>query len=169
MNYKSINFIQQDHDNISDLFDYNNLTEKKWQKALNNFEKLLDFNEASRYLYIIRCCPSNYYKIGITNNIKKRIKTHQTGCPFELKFTIIVEADMEDFLGREIIYLEKILHKNYEHLKLRGEWFNLSDKHLSDICFFLQENRDLSVTHDEPKELKMHLEIVEKIIAEDLM
>ena len=167
MNYESVNFTQKDHKNISDIFDYSNVNEEEWQKAQDNFKKLLESNDAPRYLYIVRCCPFNYYKIGITNNIEKRIKTLQIGCPFELKFIIAVEADMEDFLGREIAYLEKFLHGNYEHLKLKGEWFKLSEKHISDICCFLNDNREFDIIHDEAKELKIYFEIIDKILAEE--
>ncbi len=167
MNYESINFTQQDHQNIADLFDYSNLNEEENQKAMDNLKKLLESNDAPRYLYIVRCCSFNYYKIGITNNIEKRIETLQIGCPFELKFIVAVEADMEDFLGREITYLEKFLHKNYKHLNLKGEWFEFSEKHISDICCFLADNRDFDILHEEAKELRTYFEIIDKIYAEE--
>lgn len=168
MNYESVNFTQQDHQNIADLFDYSNLNKEEEQKAQDNFKKLLESNDAPRYLYIIRCCPFIYYEIGITNNIEKRIKTLQIGCPFDLKFIVAVEADMEDFLGREIAYLEKFLHENYKHLNFKGEWFELSEKHISDICCFLENNRDFDILHEEAKELRTYFEIIDKIIAEEV-
>ena len=75
---------------------------------------------------------------------------------------------MEDFLGREIAYLEKFLHKNYELLKLKGEWFKLSEKHISDICCFLENNRDFDILHEEAKELRIYFEIIDKIITEEV-
>lgn len=112
----SINFTQQDHDNIAKLYDYSDLSEEKLKTAKENFRKLLESNDAPRFLYVVRCLPCNYYKIGITNNIPKRLTVHQTGCPFELKFIFAIEADESDFLGREIMYLEKFFHKKLQIL-----------------------------------------------------
>jgi len=88
----TINFTRQDFDAIAKLYGYSNLTEQEWEKAQDNFKKLIEENEAPRFLYIIRCLPYNYYKIRITNDICKRITDHQTGCPFKLKFIFAIEG-----------------------------------------------------------------------------
>ena len=162
-----INFTQQDHENIAKLFDYNDLTKKDRQKAINNFKKLLESNDAPRYLYVIRCLPYNYYKIGITNDLDKRLKNHQTGCPFDLKMIFAVEADMEDFLGREITYIEGFFRRNYKNSIVRGEWFELTEQEISDMCIFLENNREFDILHENPEELSAYFKTVEETELEN--
>ena len=37
------------------------------------------------FIYIIRCDKQNLFKIGISNNVDKRLKQLQTGNPYKLK------------------------------------------------------------------------------------
>jgi hypothetical protein len=163
----AINFTQQDDDTIANLYDYSNLTEQEWHKAQDNFTKLIEDNEAPRFLYIIRCLPNNFYKIGITNDIYKRIEDHQTGCPFKLKFIFAIEADESDFLGREIVYMEKFFHKNYENLNIRGEWFELTEIQIAEMCLFLESERDFDILEDGAEELKSYFEAVKLILLQE--
>jgi len=71
--------------------------------------------------------------------------THQTGCPYDLYYVMVAEADLGDFLGKEIAYLESFLHYNYREFNERGEWFELKDNHLVDIALFLESDRELGV------------------------
>jgi len=158
----TINFTKNDHQNIALLFEYENLSEAEQQKALANFENIILNNDPHRFLYVIRCLPYNYYKIGITNDIEKRFATHQTGCPFELKFIFAVEADIEDYFGREIAYLEQFFHKNYEDKKVRGEWFELAMEDITEMCVFLESDRDFYIAHNGAEELSEYLAIVEE-------
>lgn len=165
--YSSIKFTKRHHNEISELFNYENLSEKDYKQSLNNLEKHLSDNDAPRYLYVIRCIGTNFYKIGITNNLNKRLKTHQTGCPLKLKYIFAVEADIEDFLGREITYLEKFLHNNYASHKIHGEWFCLTYSHLADLCFFFEESRDFDIIDETPKELSLFRKKVNEIISNE--
>ena len=158
----AINFTQQDFDNIAKLFDYDGLTADKSTKAMNNLQSFIENNDAPRYLYVIRCLPFPYYKIGITNDIVKRLLDHQIGCPFELKFIFAFEADMSDFLGREIEYLEKFFHRNYVNTQIRGEWFELTEADITEMCFFLENDRDLSIVHSEAEELNDYFKKMEE-------
>ncbi|MDA9993289.1 GIY-YIG nuclease family protein [bacterium] len=58
-------------------------------------------------------------KFGFSNNPEKRLKTLQTGNPNNLQLidTILVEE-------KEVRNLEKTLHKEYAHKRVKGEWFN---------------------------------------------
>jgi len=162
-----INFNEQDHANIAELFDYSDMSVEDMQKAQDKFKMLLECNEAPRYLYVIRCLPHNYYKIGITNDLGKRLRDHQTGCPFELKMIFAVEADMEDFLGREIIYLENFFHKNYEKINVRGEWFELTEEEICEMSTFLQDDREFDILHSKPDELSAFLLANEEAILNE--
>jgi len=76
-------------------------------------------------------------------------------------------ADFEDPYGREISYLESFLHQNYKPLKVRGEWFELSYQHLSDIMYFMALIRDLTPIYDEGiEELAIFGELFESFAIE---
>jgi len=141
--YPSINITEELFEETSKSYEYDLTSDSEKELAHTKFEKYMREDEAPRYLYLIKCEDSNYYKIGITNDLNKRLETHQTGCPYKLKIIYYVEPDVCDFSGKEITCLERFLHKNYQHLLVRGEWFKFDYSHLSDIVFFLEYDRAL--------------------------
>lgn len=74
------------------------------------------------YLYIIRYGTQDVYKIGISKKPESRLKSLQTGSPFELEiiFTHKVAPD-------NATYVESRVHKWLSFNKLRGELFAVSD------------------------------------------
>jgi hypothetical protein len=58
-------------------------------------------------------------KIGISKNIEKRLRTLQTGSPYELKLMGWIESDNDRAI-------EKRLHKKYERYRTHLEWYRLS-------------------------------------------
>ncbi|MCF7479780.1 GIY-YIG nuclease family protein [Vibrio sp. J2-4] len=165
--YKSINFTDDNLIEMPDPFDYSDLSPSELEIGLEKFESFIRDDDAPRYLYVIRCAETNYFKIGITNNISKRLSTHQTGCPFELKLVLYCEPELEDLYAREIVYLEKFLHNNYKDLCVRGEWYELSFEHISDIIFFLENNRELPVMTTDDDSLSVYNEKVGLILKEE--
>jgi hypothetical protein len=72
------------------------------------------------YLYLIGVQgQAGVYKIGITNNTKKRLATLQTGNPNELYFVCIKES----YHSRQY---EKFLHNRFKADNIRLEWFKLN-------------------------------------------
>jgi hypothetical protein len=143
--YSSILFTEKNAEEIAALFDYSEASIEDAALARKKYNAYIAYDESPRYLYIIRCGRSKFYKIGITNDLDKRQATYQTGCPYKLKFVCYFEVDLGDFLGKEINYLETHLHKNYSDLCVRGEWFKLDYGHLSDIAMFLELDRELDL------------------------
>lgn len=88
-------------------------------------------------LYILQNKGTNEYKIGITNDLNRRLKELQTGCPNELIIIKIYTHYQRKFTER----YERILHDYYTEQGCRiredGEWFRL-DK--SDIALLTQPN-----------------------------
>lgn len=85
-------------------------------------------------LYILQNGDTNQYKIGITNNLNRRIKQLQVGCPFELK---IIKLWLH--YNRAIVEkYERVLHKYYTkcgcRLRNNGEWFILRKPDLIFLC-----------------------------------
>jgi len=78
----------------------------------------------SHTLYII-VDESNRKKIGVTNDIDKRLKTLQTGNPEKLKVIWYEDGLLEP------TKLERHLHRQFASNRLNGEWFK--DLKLDDI------------------------------------
>jgi|SRR6185369_4196111 len=68
----------------------------------------------SQIIYIVKC--NEFYKIGITDDIRRRMIALQTGNPYELKLVKTYRA-VSSF--EELIHT--ILTKAKQHV--RGEWF----------------------------------------------
>ena len=80
------------------------------------------------------------YKIGFTRgSIKKRIEKLQTGNPYEIK-------ELYSFPTKYNQKLEKTIHRYFNHCKLKGEWFSLDIKEVTNfisICEKFENNFDL--------------------------
>lgn len=80
-----------------------------------------------KYIYLLES-HNNEHKIGITNNLDKRIKTLNTGTANNL---ILLKSFKTNFGFK----LEKIIHKTFLEKKINREWFKLS---INDINNFEQ-------------------------------
>ncbi len=143
--FKSVKFTNKHHLEISELLYFQNLNAAKQEKYLQNFEKFFCKGKSARFLYIIQESFCQKYKIGITNNLNKRLSQLQTGNPNDLHFVACFHSEIGDELGLEIMYLEKFLHKNYKSKNIRGEWYELDVKEVVDICIFMDEARELFI------------------------
>ena len=87
------------------------------------------------YVYLIRNCENDTYKIGVTkNDPQKRVKQLQTGCSSPLDLLHVFETNYP-------YRLEKMLHIQYTSQKECGEWYNLSLDQVNsflDMCNNLQ-------------------------------
>lgn len=75
------------------------------------------------HLYIINC-NDEFYKIGKTRNIKYRLKQIQASCPYLLSLEKVIKNGY---------HLEKKAHSFFEKNRIRGEWFKLSKKQLTNF------------------------------------
>lgn len=79
-------------------------------------------------IYFIACPVANAVKIGVTHNPPyHRLMSMQAGCPFELQLIGVTEGCYQD---------EAALHKRFAALRVRGEWFLLTDELRSHIAQF---------------------------------
>ncbi len=120
----SKNILDLNDDIIKDFNDKINLKRKlDYIQYLDKSEdKKIDKNG---YIYLIKC--EKYYKIGRTNNVKKRIKTFSVEMPFDIK--LINSWKVSDMFG-----CEKQVHEKFEDFRINGEWFDLTDECLIEIC-----------------------------------
>lgn len=72
----------------------------------------------ANYIYFIRC--GAYCKIGVADNISRRLSQLQTGNPIKLDVITVYQLDDAE-------YVEKLLHGDYNGNRELGEWFLLSD------------------------------------------
>lgn len=73
--------------------------------------------ENVHYVYFIKCGEA--IKIGVAENIERRIKEFKVGNPFDI--TLEFAVCFED-RGKAFEY-ERELHEYFKHVRVRGEWF----------------------------------------------
>ncbi len=85
-------------------------------------------------LYILQNGNTDQYKIGITNNLNKRLQQLQTGCPFELKVIKI----WTHYNRKVIEKYERVLHRYFTkcgcRIRENGEWFILRVPDINYLC-----------------------------------
>lgn len=81
----------------------------------------------NKMLYILSVNNRDLYKIGQTNNITRRIKELQTGCPYKINIEIVFYPDICDPYGYEISFFENFLHNYFKSKKHLGEWYKLKE------------------------------------------
>ena len=98
-------------------------------------------------LYMIRMENTNFYKIGYPQNIKKRMKSLQTGCPSKLSIIITSVGSMK----KEIQIQD--LFKDYK-TRENSEWFEFSHNEiLKKVCSKIK-----NPYQENSKNLQIHLE-----------
>lgn len=65
-------------------------------------------------LYVVSC--NGLFKIGVTKDIERRIKTLQTGNAHEIKLEYIEERNQP-------YKIERYLHRVFDKHRIKGEWF----------------------------------------------
>lgn len=75
-------------------------------------------------VYFIRCELTLAVKIGITFDVGKRMAQLQTACPGKLTL-------LGSMVGTNA--MESEFHQRFSHLRLEGEWFNLTDRDIATV------------------------------------
>lgn len=73
------------------------------------------------YVYILEA--GNRYKIGRALDLARRLKTYQTESPYQIR--IIATFYVPDY---ELA--EALVHRIFSRRKVKGEWFDLTPRHL---------------------------------------
>src|SRR5574343_354891 len=91
-------------------------------------------------LYIIKSDYNNEisYKIGISNNLSRRLDTFKTGNPAKLTLLFTFESN---YCSK----LEKALHNYFNAYNIKNEWFNenLPINEVKETCILL--NKQISL------------------------
>ena len=107
-----ISYLMDDINSIKEMYD------KDIEKYIGNLKK----PRKKKKTYLIKNSVNGFYKIGKSNNPKRREKTLQSEEPNIL----IVKTWDKD--------IERLLHESYKEFRLRGEWFKLSKTQVRYIC-----------------------------------
>jgi DNA-binding MarR family transcriptional regulator len=84
------------------------------------------------YVYIIK---SEYgYKLGKSKKIEDRLSLFNVKLPFKIDV-------VGYYMVKNMSKMETYLHKKYNHLRLEGEWFNLSKEDLLEVSSTLTKNQ----------------------------
>jgi predicted GIY-YIG superfamily endonuclease len=104
--------------------------------------------EDTCYVYLIKEDNGTAVKIGVSKHPEKRITALNTSNKLSLIHTQKYES------RTDALTVERKLHKKYEELRVKKEWFNLNENHISCIKEELLsmvkecENELLKETHD---------------------
>lgn len=81
------------------------------------------------YVYFINKIAASDYKIGITNNLNRRLRQIQTGNPHPLQITHYIESETRG----QAIKIEREIHHLLAVTKMVGEWFRLDHSVIDDL------------------------------------
>ena len=97
-------------------------------RKVNKVNRFIQRNSGAQdlddYIYIVKC--HQFYKIGITFDVDKRINFLQCGNPYPIEIIYLVRCP-------EVRLVEQSIHQCFIDKKIRGEWFILNDKDIEDI------------------------------------
>ena len=71
------------------------------------------------YVYFIQAGKKGAIKVGITNNVEKRIETLQIGNPYKLRVLTLIPCESRT----HAFEIERRIHKFFRRQNIRGEWF----------------------------------------------
>ena len=101
-----------------------------WLVTREIIEKYAEVTNQTRttkgIVYVLKLKDKNIYKIGVTNDLNRRLKQISPRLPFEV--------EVEHTIKHNHIYnLEKELHERFSDKRMNGEWFRLNKSDLQEI------------------------------------
>ena len=87
-------------------------------------------------VYLMKDNNNNLYKIGVSNNPQKRLKTFQTGNAGDVELIYEIECDSPHIV-------EGTLHKYFRTYKVKNEWFDLDNEvvnNFKNLCLKVNSN-----------------------------
>lgn len=91
----------------------------------------INSSKICKNLYILKIRGFSFYKIGITNDFKKRISNIKNSMPFKINIILLKKYDYAAII-------EKQLFEKYKINRISGEWFSLTTNQISDIINILK-------------------------------
>lgn len=110
----------------SNFMFYNQLTYNQWLDSFNEITSSRLYNST----YVLKTENNNYFKIGRSQNVEKRMKALQISCPFKLE----VLCKVADSTLNEKYWL-----KYFKKYKTYGEWFKFDDKQTRELQYIIKK------------------------------
>jgi hypothetical protein len=85
-------------------------------------------------LYLLGC--HNFYKIGIADNVQKRLCQLQIGNPYPIELLATLSAKRYECEDIETALHDGLIERGYH---VRGEWFELDELNVQEILHALQK------------------------------
>lgn len=94
------------------------------------------------YVYIIKAGPGpkDPIKVGVADDVHKRMKQLQTGNPKELRLVMHFECNDRE----HAFYLEKTIHSFLDAKRMHGEWFKVTKSKLMKVIDNLGKTNEIS-------------------------
>jgi predicted GIY-YIG superfamily endonuclease len=117
------------------------------------------FGENAMFVYLLE--SGGYFKIGVADNIKTRLKNLQTGNPHPIRLRQSFNLGTRD----AAIQVEKGLHKLLRPINKSGEWFKIEpqDVWLFDETFSAIARGDMARMHALTDEWRCMLERIREL------
>ena len=96
-------------------------------------KKIKFLQKSYQIMYLIQMGDTNYYKIGITDNINRRWYQLQCGNPLPLKVLAMWGHTQRKIIQKYELNLHRILTKQGQRVRANGEWFNLTQEQVNII------------------------------------
>lgn len=98
-----------------------------------------------RYVYLVKS-ENGLYKIGVSNNVERRIKQLQTGSPDKI---IMIDKFLSDYPFK----VESTLHRINNIDNISGEWYSLDENTVNNFhneCETIESNFKCMDEHQNP-------------------
>tara|TARA_R110000803_G_C11717201_1_gene287719 strand:+ start:44 stop:409 length:366 start_codon:yes stop_codon:yes gene_type:complete len=106
----------------------------------NDNRKAEGREKSKHYVYLMEAKQNKgVTKVGIATNVKQRLKSLQTGSPYQLDVSCVYGP----FTKKYARQVETHMHDNLCNSRMTGEWFSLS----SDAIYALFKNTELPVAY----------------------
>ena len=102
------------------------------QMIVDNARKAEEYQRQLKGVYLIGNTDLRWYKIGIADDMDRRIASVQLGVPFAITFA-------SKFPTANPRVVEYEAHHTFKLHRLRGEWFAFDIRQLSQVTKFLQD------------------------------
>lgn len=88
------------------------------------------------YVYLIEDFNNNIYKIGVTKDLKKRLRNLQTGNSNQISIKYTYETEYP-------FRIEQMLHNKFKEYKELNEWYNLPKEIVNNFYGYCDQFSDI--------------------------
>lgn len=107
----------------------------------------INLDESNCVVYLVACQAQStiYVKIGRSRNLRRRLSNIQTGCPHQITDVFVIASEFEE----EVDGLERLLRLLLKEDRLRGEWYQGSDRFFGNLDHILVRINAGGFSYDE--------------------